>query len=212
LLQMGYANGKAPEWNVPVVTVEELTRAAEERLGSAAALHEKVRQAVAESGKSDLRDLAVAALLEIHLQSGLTGPMIVVGFLPPYYPARNNKVKKPMFEAVNRAVSAVIAEAAKTYDVTLEECSLFAGICDLSYTGFQGKAEELAAFQRNLADQGALYAFPAAELTRMDIPIVNLGPCGYDAHKLGERLELDYSLNVLPRLIKLFIEHLARNS
>ncbi len=212
LLKMGYANGSAQNWEVPFLTVEELVKAAEERLGGADALREKVRRAVSESGKSDLRDLAIAALLEIHLQSGLSGPMIVGGFLPPYYPARNNQITEPTFEAVNKAVAAVISQAGKEHGIILEECPLFAGICDLSYMGFQGKPDELASFQRNLADQGALYEFPARELTRLDVPIVNLGPCGYDAHKLGERLELDYSLNVLPKLIKFFIGKLAQNA
>ena len=209
LLGMGYANGAAPKWRVPVVSIEELAKEAVRRLGSEEALREKITQALGRSGKTDLRDLAVLSLQEIHLNSGLGGPMLVVGFLPPYYPARNNDSADPKFEAVNKAMRAVIAEAKGSHGVTIEECSLFAGICDLSYTGFQGDSKELSVFRENLADQGALYSFPAKELALLDSPVLNLGPCGYDAHKLEERLELSYSLDTLPRLIEYFIRQLA---
>jgi len=208
LLKMGYANGAAAKWKVPVITVEELAKEAVKRLGSEEKLRARVQQAIVKSGKTDLRDLATVALQEIHLQSGLTGPMLVVGFLPPYYPARNNQVTSAKFETVNSAVAAVIAEAKTTHGVIIDECTLFAGICDLSYTGFQGDSAELSAFRHNLADHGSLYAFPANELIRLDSPVVNLGPRGFDAHKLEERLELSYSLGTLPRLIEYFIRQL----
>ena len=97
LLGMGYANGSAPKWRVPVISIEELAKEAVTRLGSEEALREKITQALSRSGKTDLRDLAVVSLQEIHLNSGLGGPMLVVGFLPPYYPARNNNSASPKF-------------------------------------------------------------------------------------------------------------------
>ena len=209
LLAMGYANGKAPDWHLPVVTIKELTQDAVARLGTKDALTKYIRQAIAKSSATDLRDLAIVALQEILLHSGRPGPMIVVGFLPPYYPPRNNNVPGKKFAAVSKAVQEILQEARSRYQVEIEECPLFAGICDLSYMGFQGDPEELAVFKENLADQGGLYNLPTEELTRLDVPIMNLGPCGYEAHKFEERLELKYSLDTLPRLFEFAIKRIS---
>ena len=212
LLEMGYANGKAPQWELPVLTIEDLVQDAVARLGSKEALVLKIKEATANSSATDLRDLAIVAMQEILLHSGRPGPMIVVGFLPPYYPPRNNKVPTHKFVAVNRAVEDILQQARSQYQVEIEECPLFAGICDLSYMGFQGAPEELAVFKQNLADQGALYYLPTNLLTRLDVPIINLGPCGYEAHKFEERLELKYSLDTLPKLFEYAIKRIAQHN
>lgn len=37
---------------------------------------------------------------------------------------------------------------------------------------------------------------------RMDIPVLNLGPAGKDAHKLSERIHEGYAFGVYPRLLR----------
>ncbi|HHY11072.1 MAG TPA: hypothetical protein GX529_00410, partial [Firmicutes bacterium] len=48
------------------------------------------------------------------------------------------------------------------------------------------------------------------DLLKLDIPVVNLGPWGKDAHKFMERLDVDYSLEVVPKLLKSLIQKLAQ--
>jgi arginine utilization protein RocB len=55
---------------------------------------------------------------------------------------------------------------------------------------------------------GKNYALPLEDLQKIDIPCVLLGPIGKDAHKATERVELDYSFNVLPSVFRDFAEAL----
>lgn len=211
LLGMGYANGKAPNWQPPILSIGELVALAIKNLGGAKALHQELEAAIAASKESDLRDLATVALEKILALSGLQGPLLVVGFLPPYYPPRNNNRPGAKYLVMQKTVDAVLQKARNEFGVDIEVSELFAGICDLSYMGFQGEAAELAAFEDNLADQGVLYKLPTAALTKLDVPIMNLGPCGYEAHKFEERLELTYSLETLPKLIEFAVRQISNS-
>lgn len=81
----------------------------------------------------------------------------------------------------------------------------------MSYLGFQGNPEELGALRENLPGWGTLYNLPIEELLRLDIPALNIGPSGKDAHKMTERLELGYSLNVAPKLLRSAVLMLGQN-
>ncbi|MDK2846319.1 MAG: hypothetical protein PWR18_921, partial [Synergistales bacterium] len=70
------------------------------------------------------------------------------------------------------------------------------------YCGFEGGAEEIQTVGENLPGWGKLYRFPEKDLLKLDIPVLNLGPFGKDAHKNTERIHLPYSLEVYPRLLK----------
>jgi arginine utilization protein RocB len=52
-------------------------------------------------------------------------------------------------------------------------------------------------------DQG--YSIPLQELEAFDVPVMNLGPVGRDAHQWTERLDVDYAfdtlMDMLPRCI-----------
>lgn len=137
-------------------------------------------------------------------------PMIVIGFLPPYYPHRANKRQSDREIGLLEAVNQVIDEARDRFDETLAISEHFASISDLSYVGFQGKREELLPLALNTPGWGHVYDIPLDDLLKLDIPVVNLGPAGKDAHKFIERLELDYSLEVVPQLLKSLIDKLAR--
>lgn len=136
-------------------------------------------------------------------------PMIIVGFLPPYYPHRTNKRQSAREKGLVEAVNQVIQKAHNEFNEPLAISEHFASISDLSYVGFQGNREELVPLAHNTPGWGVIYDIPLDDLLKLDIPAVNLGPAGKDAHKFIERLELDYSLEVVPQLLKSLVEKLA---
>ena len=82
------------------------------------------------------------------------------------------------------------------------------GITDLSFTGFNGNAEELEALAKNMPLWGRGYEIPLDALTRIDIPVLNFGALGKDCHKMTERVDMEYSLNVFPKLLHFLISEL----
>ena len=143
--------------------------------------------------------------------SGEKGPLIVVGFLPPYYPPRRNLGKTPGEQAVLRAVDR-LKEAGVEYGLSISTVEVFQGIMDLSYFGFQGEGAELDPLGENMPLWGVEYRFPLEELKKIDVPVVNFGPVGKDDHKNAERIHLPYYLKVLPDLFRRFVAFLGEES
>ncbi|MDR1049302.1 MAG: M20/M25/M40 family metallo-hydrolase [Synergistaceae bacterium] len=141
--------------------------------------------------------------------TGEKGPLVVVGFLPPFYPPRVNENENLRDRAV-RAAAAAVRTSLERRGYGFTEIEIFQGITDLSYTGFRGEAGELAPLEENMPLWGRGYGLPLSDLRKIDIPGVVLGPIGKDAHKAAERVELDYAFNVLPSVLTTFIASLSR--
>lgn len=124
-------------------------------------------------------------------------PKIIIGFLPPFYPDRkisydNNK----SIEFMN-AIEDVVSFAKEKFQVEILKEEHFMGICDLSYTGFNGRSME--EIYHNICT-GENYALPLDTLKELDIPSVVFGGFGKDFHKYTERLNLSYSMDIVPQL------------
>ncbi|NLB83907.1 MAG: M20/M25/M40 family metallo-hydrolase [Synergistaceae bacterium] len=143
--------------------------------------------------------------------SGEKGPLVVVGFLPPYYPPRRNLRENPGELAVLRAVDR-LKEAGNEYGLSISTVEVFQGIMDLSYFGFQGEGAELDPLGANMPLWEVEYRFPLEELKKIDVPVANFGPVGKDNHKSGERIFLPYYLKVLPDLFRRFVAFLGEEA
>ena len=124
--------------------------------------------------------------------------MIIVAFAPPYYPSRHldndTKGGKHFVEAIDD----VLMYAENKYDVKIEKEDFFMGICDLCYTGV--KPVDMENISNNILGLNKNYTFPIESLKKIDIPSVVFGGFGKDFHKYTERLNIPYSLEILPEL------------
>ncbi|MDR2180361.1 MAG: M20/M25/M40 family metallo-hydrolase [Synergistaceae bacterium] len=196
------------DWKPRVLTVEEVLDRAARILGGREKLFAELLPQV---GAKDERERNVEFLSLALDAAGEKGPLVVVGFVPPFYPPRRNRGESAHERAVRHSAS-IAEEALKRRGFDLKKIEIFQGITDLSFTGFQGKVEELASLAANTPLWGRGYDLPLPELQKIDIPGVIFGPIGKDAHKITERVELNYSFNVLPSILKEFIESVFRAS
>jgi arginine utilization protein RocB len=164
---------------------------------------------LSQKNEMDERDMSLSALDELIRLYPDKNPMIVVGFLPPYYPHRSNMRESDSEKKMIAVIERIIEEAKETFGENLAISEHFASISDLSYAGFQGQKQHLTPLADNTPGWGVIYDIPLNDLLKLDIPVVNLGPAGKDAHKFVERLELDYSLEVVPKLLMSLVEKLA---
>lgn len=61
--------------------------------------------------------------------------------------------------------------------------------------------EAMKVLKENFPQMEQLYPLPLEKIQRLDIPAVNFGCYGRDAHKWSERVYKPYSFQVLPELI-----------
>ena len=158
---------------------------------------------VSEEGDERARGMETISRLVDDLE--MEGPLVVVGFLPPWYPHRSNMADIEGDPEV-KEVASKLREKAVEQGLEMEIRTMFEGVSDLSYCGFTGTPEEARAFEDNMPGGRAIYSFPTDELLKLAIPILNFGPVGKDAHKRSERLYLpfylDHYVNLLRYLVK----------
>lgn len=191
-----------------VLTVDEVMKLAEKKLG-------RDRQDLYESfllegsSKGDIRDKALELISRIVERLELEGPLVIVGYLPPWYPHRVNVEATPG-DQIMAACAADLAREAGKFGLEFELRPLFEGVCDLSYCGFTGDLEDVRAFEDNMPGGRGIYRFPSEDLVRLNIPVMNFGPVGKDAHKKTERLFLPFFLDRYPRLLQYLVDTLSK--
>ena len=161
------------------------------------------------SGKT-IHDRGIEAVRLLLRESNRRGPLIITGFLPPWYPPRCNRDASRGDRVIRMVAQEIVEESADLTEEPLEIKEVFEGIMDLSYMGFQGEEHDMEAVAANMPLWGADYHFPAEDLLSLDVPVMNLGPIGKDVHQYTERINLSYALHVLPPLFVKAIERIPK--
>ncbi len=196
------------EWHGKVLSYAELAESASKLVGPG---FEGIMKAFVQGLPAGMeeQDRCIAVAEETLRLSGMKGPLVVYGFLPPYYPQRVTTGRTPRERALVEAVEWAVSEGSSRFGVKIDVNDYFGGVSDLSFFGFQGTASDLEALSQNLPGWGTVFPFPDKDLPRLDVPVANVAPAGKDSHKKTERLELSYSLEVVPRLLAGIFDRLA---
>lgn len=146
------------------------------------------------ASESEQRQISLKIVEALWSHSGLNGPAIVVYFSPPYYPhsfINENESRKNTF--VKSAI-----EVSRAFGLTVRK--FYPYISDASYLRpSSGSAQGLA---ENMPQWGAGYSLPVREMAELNLPVINLGPWGRDAHKRTERVYTPYSFGTLPKIME----------
>ncbi len=207
--------GNTPELpEIRVIDFSDVCRSLIERWGSAEATYKRLTEYADALPKGlDAREASIRIAEFMVEQAHIATPCIVVGFVPPYYPYRLNTNRTPK----ERKLRQIVNDMAKlggemAGDNATMTHEVFGGITDLSFLGFDGDERALSALSQNMPGWGSVYSLPMQELLQLDIPVANMGPAGKDAHKKTERLELKYSFEIAPELLRQTIVRLGQDS
>ncbi|MFS1514908.1 M20/M25/M40 family metallo-hydrolase [Bacillus sp. SCS-151] len=197
-------NSETPSLHVKVYTYEELVTYAKERYGSKRI--EALHQEIFEQHKQNLddRELSITIVDQLSSLCKHLSPMIVLFFAPPFYPAVYSH-EHPMIQQV---MSDLNIHANRMHNILFQQVLFFNGISDLSYVGLQHSPSSIQPLIANfpLWDHG--YSLPIEDLKQLDIPVLNVGPIGRDAHKWTERLDVNYTCDTLLELFPYCIQRL----
>lgn len=130
------------------------------------------------------------------------GPFYLILFAPPYYPHvyldRTSEEEKHLLSIVDE----VVKDAEEQYGEKIEVKNFLTGLSDVSYCRVRDAVEVVPTLRNNLPLWGKQYNIPIDDIIELNLPTINIGPYGKDAHKRTERLELGYSTKVAPQLLK----------
>ncbi|MBB5324066.1 arginine utilization protein RocB [Anoxybacillus tepidamans] len=185
--------GSTPKWiSVNVWTFAELRQKAVEMFG-----REKIEQLeknifMSERGK-DERERTIEFVDQLGILCKDLAPMIVLFYAPPYYPAVNSS-DEPF---IQRLVSSLQQYAHEKHGITLVQQHYFGGISDLSYVGLQQPLASLRVLAANMPMWNQGYTLPIEALAEFNVPVLNVGPVGRDAHQWTERLNVPFAFETV---------------
>lgn len=83
----------------------------------------------------------------------------------------------------------------------------FPYISDMSFVAISDDEEGIQAVKNNNPGWGTKHYVSYEDVRDLNIPVINVGPYGMDAHSKLERMEMTYSMEILPNLTKEVIEN-----
>lgn len=189
---------------VRVMTFEELTNEAMALYGRSE-IERREAYILANFQELGDRDLSTRIVFDLASLCKHLAPMIVLFYSPPFYPAVSSKDV-----SLTQDVLGKIHDYAESNHIALEHQNYFAGLSDLSYAGLSQSSSSLSALFGNMPLYGKRYDIPIDALKALNLPVMNLGPYGKDPHKWTERLDLDYSFDILPKMLAYTVEQLVK--
>ncbi|MBO9128421.1 M20/M25/M40 family metallo-hydrolase [Bacillus sp. 165] len=194
------------KFKVKVMTFEELKEYAIQTYGDEALKKIEMEAIKPKIEQEDERDITIRLVDGYAALCSELAPMIVLFFAPPYYPSVSSR-KHPM---ISRVTEDIINYAWEIHGTALKKQMYFGGLSDLSYTGLQQPLSSLELFISNTPLWEKGYALPFEELQQLDLPVLNVGPMGKDAHKWTERLDVAYATGPLQDILKVTIQNLLQ--
>jgi arginine utilization protein RocB len=156
----------------------------------------------------DSRDRSTKIVEFVHNMWSDKNPVVIVYFSQPYYPHIFIEGKAPKEKALLSAVKAAVNETKSDYKLGFKK--FYPYISDLSYGAVPEDKGVVKTFQENLPGYGITYDLPFDVIRSLNLPVLDIGPFGKDAHKFTERIEKNYTFNVSPELLYRTIMNLLK--
>lgn len=161
------------------------------------------------SEKKDNQTIAINIVKATYELYEHKRPMIIIAFIPPYYPHKYLKAENSESCKFINAVDSTIKYAEENFQEKILKTNYFMGISDASYTGISSDIP-LAELISNIVGYDIIYKLPIKELSKLNIPVIIFGGQGKDLHKYTERLNIPYSFEVIPELYRHMIYYMLR--
>jgi arginine utilization protein RocB len=178
-----------------VVTFQELYAMSLEARGNE--FEEHMQALIKELPPVDLRELSISVVREAHKFCPYRDPMIVLFFAPPYYPHSGTGGEKGR---ISEIAERILEKALSEYGEQMTIEPFFPGLSDMSYLGLPDNINT-GNLKANFPLWGDRYTIPLDSIAGLNIPFMNIGPLGKDAHKYTERLCVSYSFNKASKLV-----------
>jgi arginine utilization protein RocB len=189
------------QWQPRVMTYEEMESELFKAHGSEYTAHMvEFKDHLLLDASLDLRMYAARVVEEAWKWMPDQSPAIIVFYSSLYSPrievAGETEDERNLIEALDAAVKLVQPE----YEEPIVVRSFFPYISDMSFVALSDDDEALDYASRNNPSWGTKFFVDYQEIRELNVPVINIGPYGLDAHKRYERMEIDYSVKIVPNL------------
>lgn len=149
----------------------------------------------------DKREIPLEITKKLCGIAGIKIPTIVIFFAAPYCPHNTLKDEDKEEKRVFNEISEIVNDFSKKSNEEYEVMQFFPSLTDSSYLKIDDDEESLNLLIGNFPEYKKLYNVPLKTIKNLNIPAINYGCYGKDAHKWTERVYMPYSFEILPQLI-----------
>lgn len=195
------------QYDVTVLSYDELVRICRQNVSDGDSLDQTVHGIIAGQKQKgiDLRETPVEAVRYLLAKVNLTQPVIVLYYAPPYCP---HSTLKEDNEAVMRCIQEAAAETEEETGDSFRFKRFYPSLSDSSYLKIDDDQTSVDCLKRNFPGLEELYPLPIDLIQKLNVPAVNIGCYGADAHKWTERVNIPYTFGTLPKLEERMIQKL----
>ncbi|MDD6796529.1 MAG: M20/M25/M40 family metallo-hydrolase [Clostridiaceae bacterium] len=189
------------KYKVKVITYEELLKEAINEKGSEVLVEiNKLGQKLLDENV-DKREIGIYLIRYLLQELKEKGNVIVLYFAAPYCPHNTLKKENKAENKLYKEISSIINEFAEEEREEYKVMQFFPSLSDSSYIKIDDDVESIKSLIENFPVYDLLYQLPLMKVKALNIPALNYGCYGKDAHKWTERVYKPYSFKVLPKLI-----------
>ncbi|MFD1739635.1 M20/M25/M40 family metallo-hydrolase [Bacillus salitolerans] len=137
-------------------------------------------------------------------------PAMILFYSSLYSPRIEISGKDDKEKQLLDALEVAVNEIQPTYDYPIVTRNFFPYISDMSFVALSDDEQGIKAVSDNNPGWGTKHYVNYQDIRDINVPVINIGPYGFDAHKKYERMEITYSTEVVPNLTNLVIKNLLQ--
>ncbi|MFC4319945.1 M20/M25/M40 family metallo-hydrolase [Litchfieldia salsa] len=207
--QMSGEPFKEVKWEPNVLTYEEMNERLLDEHGTKYQNHmELFKSELLLDETLDTRMYAARVVEEAWKWMKNQSPTIILFYSSLYSPrvqlTGENENERHLMEALDHAVNQV----QPYYPHPIVVRNFFPYISDMSFVALSDDDTGIKAVADNNPGWGTKHYVDYEKIRELNVPVINIGPYGYDAHKKYERMELTYSLEIVPNITNYLIKRL----
>ncbi|EKQ58091.1 MULTISPECIES: M20/M25/M40 family metallo-hydrolase [unclassified Clostridium] len=149
----------------------------------------------------DKREIPLEITKKLCSIAGIKIPTIVIFFAAPYCPHNTLKHEVEEEKKTYNEISKIVKDFSEKSNEEFEVMQFFPSLTDSSYLKIDDDSESLNMLIGNFPEYEKLYNVPLQSIKKLNIPAINYGCYGKDAHKWTERVYMPYTFEVLPQLV-----------
>lgn len=198
-------------WRSRVLTYDEMNRQLHREHGYVYEEHmNKFKEELLLDTSLDTRMFAAKVVEEAWKWMKDKSPAIILFYSSLYSPriemTGETENERKLAEALDKAV----ADIQPAYHHPITTRNFFPYISDMSFVALSDDEESIQAVSDNNPGWGTKHYVEYQDIRDINVPVINIGPYGLDAHKKFERMEMTYSLEIVPNLTYNVIRNLLK--
>ena len=200
-------------WEPRVMTYDEMNAILTDSHGQVYTLHmDAFKEQLMQQTDLDTRMFAARVVEEAWKWMLDKNPAIIVFYSSLYSPRIEVTGKNDMEQKLLSALESAVEAVQPAYPHPIITKNFFPYISDMSFVALSDDEEGISAVSTNNPGWGTKHYVDYESIRDINVPVINIGPYGFDAHKQYERMERSFSLDVVPNLTNQVIQQLIGNT